>query len=238
MIQLLYRDDVVIVVDKPAGVASTPHPRRSTITIHDMLRSQIPDVACDETLPDGGAVHRLDTDTSGCLIIARTPAIYTALRAQFAQRCVKKIYTALVVGQPPLQGATDVPIDHAGSKRMRCGSDATQAAHTEWEVLTSYPMSSAGAGGLALLHIQISTGVRHQIRAHMAYLGYPLVGDRLYQNKQQRHCDRLGLSHHLLHASEITFTHPETGVCISCRAPLPAPFATVLKRLDEMKDHR
>jgi 23S rRNA pseudouridine1911/1915/1917 synthase len=148
----------------------------------------------------------------------------------------------VVIGHLPATGRCDTPIIHdpRSSKRMRCTrpGEGGQAAHTEWTVLHHYPISPLGTAGYTHIQVHITTGVRHQIRVHMAHLGYPLVGDPIYQSRRQRICDRLGVPHHLLHAADIGFVSPATGQKTTCVAPLPSHFLLVLKTLDETEKRR
>lgn len=226
----LYEDPAVLVIDKPCGLPSVRISKSRALTVADFLK------------PGCEPVHRLDNNTSGGLLIAKTPAAYNALRQQFDAATIYKEYLALVLGHPPLQGSCTVPIAHSAksSKRMRCAAadEKNQPAHTEWEVICLYPPSPIGPIGYTLLRIRISTGVRHQIRVHLSHMGHPLVGDTLYQSRSQRNCDLLHLPHHLLHAARIGFVSPATHKNVECNAPLPELFGCTLKSLDETQNRR
>lgn len=227
---IVYEDPDVVVINKPVGLASVSVSRGKLQSVTDFLR------------PGEALAHRLDNDTSGCLIIARTPAAHSALRRQFENASIYKEYLAVVLGPAPSHGHCDLPIIHApkSARRMHCApsGESGQPAHTEWEVIRHYPPSPIGPIGYAQLRIRISTGVRHQIRLHLSHLGHPLVGDRLYQSRSLRDCDGLGIPHHLLHASRISFISPATKQHITCVAPLSTPFQQALKTLDEYPKRR
>jgi 23S rRNA pseudouridine1911/1915/1917 synthase len=241
MIPILYEDNEMFIVNKPAGMPATRQ-KNGQLSIADMMTEQFPALSRIGSEQDAGLVHRLDNDTSGCLIIAKTPETYTALRHQFDANTIYKEYQALVVGHPATTGHSDDAIVHdpKSTKRMRCAhsSEMGQAAHTEWTVLHYYPISTEGPAGYAHLQIRITTGVRHQIRVHMAHLGYPLVGDRVYQSRIHRGHDKLGLLHHLLHASCVACTSPSSETEIRCVAPPSPPFSQTLKTLDEIEKRR
>lgn len=239
----LYEDPSALVVNKPAGIPSVgtrEYPERKDVA--HLLAQHDPALLNVGSPRDCGVVHRLDNDTSGCLIVARTQPAYEALRQQFSDGDIRKEYRAIVIGHPTPRGQIDTPIDHApqNRKRMRCAPAGTHGlpAHTEWEVLRLYPVSPLAPAGLALIQIRITTGVRHQIRVHMAQLSHPLAGDVVYQSRTQRNCDRLGAPHHLLHAHRIGFLSPATQQRVTCEAPLPPMFERILKTLDEMDKRR
>lgn len=241
-IPLLYEDESTRVFHKPAGMPSVRARHEKNMSVADILAEHDPESTHVGPTQDCGVVHRLDNDTSGCLIAARTQETYNALRQQFSDGSVEKEYWAIVIGQPTPHGQIDIPIcnDPKSHKRMRCAQTREDglAAHTEWMVLKSYFISPVAPAGVALVQLRITTGVRHQIRVHMAQLGHPLAGDVTYQSRSQRTCDRLNLPHHLLHARRISFLNPTTHQHITCEAPLPPLFKRTLKTLDEMKKRR
>lgn len=241
MLPILYEDNDMFIVSKPAGMPATRQ-KNGQLSVADMLVEQFPALAQVGSTQDAGLVHRLDNDTSGCLIVARTTTAFAALRQQFETNAIYKEYQALVVGHPTPAGYCDTSIIHdpKSTKRMRCAhaNETGQPAHTEWTVLHYYPISIIGPSGYAHAQIHITTGVRHQIRVHMAQIGYPLVGDRVYQSRGQRSCDKLDTPHHLLHAVCIACISPSTGKKIRCEAPLSPLFAQTLKTLDEIEKRR
>ncbi len=239
--QSLYEDSAVWVVNKPAGMPCT-RKKDGRWSVADVVTKLLPTLCGVGSAQDCGITHRLDNGTSGCLIVAKTPEAYAALRRQFEANTIYKGYQAVAIGHPPATGYCDAPIIHdpKSAKRMRCArtGETGQSAHTEWTVLRNYPISPLGPAGYVHMQIRITTGVRHQIRLHMAQLGHPLVGDTTYQSRTQRCCDRLGLLHPLLHAHRIEFLSPATRHRVTCEAPLLSDFAHILKTLDETKKRR
>jgi 23S rRNA pseudouridine1911/1915/1917 synthase len=170
---------------------------------------------------EGGLVHRLDTDTSGVIVAARTRDAWLALRHAFATRQVEKRYLALVAGHAPPRAEVSVPLAQAGP-RVRAADDdaAAQPAHTELERL-------ADGVDVSLVLAVSRTGRRHQIRAHLAWLGYPIVGDTLYGGPPAP----AGAPGHFLHAAALSLPHPTEGAALTLRAPLPPERARVLREL-------
>lgn len=200
-VRVIYEDSAVIAVDKPAGMPS--HPRRAGDlgTAANFLVARYPELAAVGRPLEAGLVHRLDNDTSGVLLAARTPAAHDDLRRQFSRGEVVKKYLALVRGEVVTAATIDAPIEHApGSRRrMRIAAPGTgRGAITRYVPLCQ-------AGGNTWIEVEMRTGVRHQIRVHLAAAGHPLVGDRLYD----RQTDASGAGYQL-RAISITFRHPTT----------------------------
>ncbi len=241
ILPILYDDSAVMIVNKPAGLATT-RVAGGQLSASDILTEQFPDLSNVGSAQDSGVVHRLDNDTSGCLVVAKTEIAYQDLRQQFDAATIYKEYVALVVGHPSQTGHCDLKIVHdpKSTRRMRIAhpGEEAQLAHTEWEVDHFFPISEIGPAGYALVRLRISTGVRHQIRIHMVSIGHPLVGDRMYQSGRQHSYDLLHSPHHLLHAVVVRFRSPATGQEVHCQAPLPSHFEQTLKTLDETQRHR
>ncbi len=232
-IGILHADPAVIVADKPAGMPSHPLKPGELGTAANALVGRFADLVTAGGSPrEGGLVHRLDTATSGCLIAARTPEALAALRAQFDAHTVEKTYLALVEGHVHSEGAIDAAIAHDESdpRRVRVSSDvAWGVEHRARPARTLYaPQERLGSAGTAftLLRVQIPTGVLHQIRAHLAHIGHPVVGDALYGGPAIA-----GLQRHFLHASAIAFDHPQSGQRLSFESPLPSELRDALARL-------
>jgi 23S rRNA pseudouridine1911/1915/1917 synthase len=217
-IKVVHVDDALIVVDKPAGIASVALRHTDLATVANFLLAHFPETAtASPSHLEAGLTHRLDTATSGLLLAARTPAMYTALRAQFHSHLPKKNYCALVVGELCTGGTISAPLAPGGKGRQRMRVDygsTGQAASTTYVPLEVLP-------GSTLVKITISTGVRHQIRAHLAALGYPIVGDTLYGNAKQT--VRLGL-----HATALALQHPLTQQTLRFTSPFPTDFLEIV----------
>jgi 23S rRNA pseudouridine1911/1915/1917 synthase len=220
-IRVLFADEALLILDKLAGIPSIALRHDETDTVPNFLLAHFPETATASPHPlEAGVVHRLDTSTSGLLIVARTSFAYTALRKAFQSHTVEKQYLALVEGQLHQKGQRESWLTPEGKrgKRMREGVPGEgQRACTIYAPLELFPQHT-------LLRLTIPTGVRHQIRVQLATLGHPIVGDVLYGSTERgtRLC---------LHATELTFTHPLTGKRVQFRSPLPEDFQAVQKRL-------
>jgi 23S rRNA pseudouridine1911/1915/1917 synthase len=217
----LHVDDARVFVDKPAGVPVHPLEPLETGTVANLLVARWPEVvSASEDPREAGLVHRLDVETSGVLLVARTREAWTALRAQFgAGGAARKLYLALVSGPLADDGEIDVPlVQHGDHVRPALSSDtAARPALSRFRVL-------ARSGLDALVEVQILTGVMHQVRAHLAGVGAPIVGDALYGGRSEP-----GLGRFFLHASSLSVTYPSP---IEVRSPLPADLAAVLANHD------
>lgn len=230
-LSVLYEDEHLAVINKPAGLVVHPGAGNATGTLVNALLSRYPelrDVMQDEENEEDddrvGIVHRLDKDTSGLLVVARTLDAHRALSAQFQERTVDKVYLALLERVPKtLQGVIDAPIGRDSRQRKRMTVQASgRPAKTSFEVL-----DVDFENGQALTKVTIFTGRTHQIRVHMAFIGCPIVGDGVYGYRK----GRTPLKRHFLHATHLAFTHPVTGVRLAFDAPLPPDLEEALKRL-------
>jgi len=208
-IRIVHADLHLVVADKPPGMPSHPLKPGETGTAANALVGRFPELARVGPAPrEGGLVHRLDTDTSGLLLAARTEAAHAMLRAQFSARKVEKGYLALVAGELHAGGEVDVPLAHDpdDARRVRPASDPGWAeTHRARPAVTRFvPLERRG--GLTLVEVEIATGVLHQIRAHLAFIGHPLAGDALYGGPELP-----GLTRHFLHASRLGLAHPDGG---------------------------
>jgi len=182
-------------------------------------------------VPRAGIVHRLDKDTSGCLVVAKNDETHLALSAQFAKRQVKKIYNAIVCGELAREsGEIRAAIARHPSHRKRMAAsddDSGRAAHTSYRVLERLNAAT-------LVEAQIHTGRTHQVRVHFQFLGHPLVGDETYgarQNARLKELTDYAVPRVMLHARELSFIHPRTQKEMSFEAPLPKDFREALKFL-------
>lgn len=227
-IRIVHADQHLIVADKPAGMPSHPLKPGETGTAANALVGRFPELATiGPQLREGGLVHRLDTDTSGLLLAARTLPAYAMLRAQFTARTVEKGYLALAAGEIHAGGEIALPLAHdpKDARRMMAISDPAYAeAHAARPAVTRFQPLERRAG-FTLLEIEIPTGVMHQIRAHLAFIGHPLLGDELYGGPQLE-----SLGRHFLHAARLAFAHPD-GSRAKYESALPADLAAALAQL-------
>jgi 23S rRNA pseudouridine1911/1915/1917 synthase len=231
---VLYEDGELLVIDKPAGIAVHPGAGVSRGTVVHGLLHQVSGLrgVGGELRP--GIVHRLDKDTSGCLVVAKTEQALRGLQAQFKSRQVEKRYRALVHGAPPDRGQIDAPLARHPVDRKRFSSrgGGGREALTRFAVLGRVPQA-------AWVEVELLTGRTHQIRAHFADHGWPLFCDRLYGGTR-REGPRAApavrraaavLGRQGLHAFRLAFDHPATGARVRCEAPLPADLRAALAEL-------
>jgi 23S rRNA pseudouridine1911/1915/1917 synthase len=218
-LNLVYEDDHLLVVDKPAGLLIHPAPGRRGPTLAEALSAR---AAGGDEPERAGIVHRLDRDTSGLLVVARSPQAHTALQRMLRKREITREYLALVSGQPDADSGT---IDAAlGRDRLRrtvvsTRTDRARTAVTHFRVVERLPRT-------ALLEVRLETGRTHQIRAHLAAIGHPVCGDPRYGGLA---CGRrLGLERQFLHAERLMFSHPITGELEVCESKPPVDLRRAL----------
>ncbi len=212
-----YADDDVLVVDKPAGVVVHPSHGHRSGTLAQALADQVTGGPDPER---AGIVHRLDQDTSGLLVVARTEAAHKALQAQLRERRIAREYLALVEGRPSARtGTIDAPLgrDRRVRTRISTDTDAPRAARTHFAIERALPATT-------LLRITLETGRTHQIRAHLDAIGHQVCGDPEYGTP-----GRFGLGRQFLHAARLVFSHPTTAVEIEAVSPLPSDLAAALE---------
>jgi 23S rRNA pseudouridine1911/1915/1917 synthase len=232
LVPIVYEDASVLVVDKPAGMAAHAFSGRDSRTLANVLAAQRPDVLkIGKSRWEPGLVHRLDRDTSGVVLIAKTQSAFEELVRQFRHREIKKKYLALVWGSAQTEGSIVYPIGHdpRDARRMRALVDTvgSKAKQKSWQALTHF-RKLREAGGVSLLEINMETGVTHQIRIHLAAIGHPIVGDLLYGGERLKSS---GLKRQFLHATRLEFFHPENRCRIKADSPLPVDLADVLTSL-------
>jgi 23S rRNA pseudouridine1911/1915/1917 synthase len=217
---LAHEDRHVLVVDKPAGLVVHPGAGNPDCTLQNALLALDPGLA---TLPRAGIVHRLDKDTSGLLIVARTLPAHTALVRMLGEREIHREYEAICRGVMTAGGTVDAPIDRHPTERVRMAvREGGREAVTHYRVIHRYRAHTH-------VRVQLETGRTHQIRVHLAHAGYPIIGDRVYGGrltlpKGAGEGLRLALREfprQALHAARLQFAHPVTGRPLECRAPLP-----------------
>jgi 23S rRNA pseudouridine1911/1915/1917 synthase len=224
-LSIVFEDRDLIVLDKPAGIVVHPSPGHASGTLVNALLAHCPDLTGVGGKLRPGIVHRLDKDTSGLLVVAKNDATYGNLQEQFKMRQVHKSYWALTEGiLSPSRGIIDLPIgrDTKNRKRMAVVPRGGRVARTEFEVTEYFERYS-------LVRARPVTGRTHQIRVHLASLGHPLVGDRVYGLRRQR----LLATRHFLHAGRLEFVMPSTGETATFESPLPRQLERVLQRLRE-----
>lgn len=227
LLDIIYEDDDLIVVNKVAGVVVHPgHGHRSGTLVNGLL-DRYPDLtamtqADADSTRRPGIVHRLDQDTSGLIVVARTPEALRHLRRQFKSRMVEKGYLALVEGHPKTtEGVIDVPLGRDPRQRQKF------APHQEGKSARTYFRVAKQFSQYTLLEINLETGRTHQIRVHLSWLKCPVVGDTVYGKKK----NRLGLARQFLHAWRLSFQHPRSGEVVHFEAPLPEDLQRVLDQL-------
>ncbi|MBI2309444.1 RluA family pseudouridine synthase [Candidatus Collierbacteria bacterium] len=229
-IKILFEDEYLMVIDKPSGVVVNRVETMEAKTVADWLENNFQNLRA-------GIVHRLDKETSGCLIIAKTPEAFTELQRQFKSREVKKEYLALVHGLvEPKEGTIKVPLVRSHHDRDRFTVSAGgRISETGYEVLRIFKGLAFVAKGqalseLSLLRVFPKTGRTHQIRVHFKYFGHPLVSDEKYGGKKapedRKWCPRI-----FLHAAKIEFCHPVKKNKVSVVCDLPADLNGVLRNL-------
>ena len=215
---ILFEDGDIIVVDKPAGMVVHPAPGHDSGTLVNALLAHCPGIAGVGSVERPGIVHRLDRETSGVMVVARTDRAYRRLREMFeSHREVVKTYLAVVHGTPqPRKGALETLIGRKpwDAKRMAVVERDGQRAVTRWEVLSRH-------NGLSLVEFTIETGRMHQIRVHAAHLGHPVVGDPLYGNAAADRRLANPPQRTLLHAVQLSFPHPVTGKTVTFASEPP-----------------
>jgi 23S rRNA pseudouridine1911/1915/1917 synthase len=219
---LVHVDEDVIVVDKPAGVVVHPGAGRTTGTLVQSLLGRFPDLAGTGSPDRPGIVHRLDKDTSGLLVVARSPVAYESLVAQLAARTVDRRYLALACGTIETDaGVVDAPVGRRSTDRTRRAVVAGgRAARTHYRVLTRYTEPAEAA----LVECRLETGRTHQVRVHLAAIGHPVVGDARYGGARPA----LPVDRPFLHAARLAFDHPTSGERCRFESPLPPDLEAAL----------
>jgi 23S rRNA pseudouridine1911/1915/1917 synthase len=216
--RIAYEDEHLLVVDKPAGVVVHPGQGHAQGTLVQALAGRVAG-GPDPARP--GVVHRLDRDTSGVLVLARSEAAHAALSALLRERRIVREYLALVEGRPPARtGTIEAPLgrDRRVRTRMSTDTDDPRPAVTHFETEGTFPEST-------LLRVRLETGRTHQIRAHLLAIGHPVVGDPEYGGSLRL----AGLGRQFLHSERIAFDHPLQRESVQVRAPLPEDLSEALR---------
>jgi 23S rRNA pseudouridine1911/1915/1917 synthase len=221
---LIYEDPWIVVVNKPPGLVVLPGVGNPSGTLLNALIHHFPDlngVNCDAP-PRGGIVHRLDKDTSGAIVVAKSKRSYEFLQKEFRYRRVRKLYLALVTGLiNESHGRIALPIGRhpIHRKRMTINTKRARPAETRWRVLGQIQ-------GHTLVEVGLKTGRTHQIRVHFSALGHPLVGDRVYGPRKNRQIQE---PRQMLHAGSLGFRHPWSGKSVEFSAPIPGDMLEMIK---------
>ena len=231
-IEILYEDEDLVVVNKPAGMVVHAGAGASSGTLVNALLHRLPKLSAVGGPLRPGIVHRLDRGTSGVLVVARHDEAHRQLAEQFRARRVEKTYLALIHGNPKQDAGTiGLPIARDLRRRTRMTTRRREGreARTDWRVL-------ARLDGLTLVEVRLHTGRTHQIRVHFSALGHPVVGDTLYGAPRQARASRQTLpplGRNFLHAARIRFVHPRRAGAVEVRAPLPPELRAYLEQLAE-----
>jgi 23S rRNA pseudouridine1911/1915/1917 synthase len=218
-LKIVHEDSDLIVIDKPAGLVVHPGAGQPDRTLLNALLAHAPRLA---GVPRAGIVHRLDKDTSGLLVVAKTVEAQAHLVKQLAERTMRRIYLAVVQGDPPASGTIDAPLGRDARSRVRMAvTHRGKPARTGFRVVERF-------GHAALIECRLETGRTHQIRVHLQHIRHPLVGDAVYR-RGTRH--GWSFPRQALHAAELTLTHPRTGKAMTWRAPLPRDMKRLLQQL-------
>ena len=235
-LDIVHEDDTVIIVNKPAGLVVHPGSGNWDGTLVNALLHHCSSL---EQLPRAGLVHRIDKDTSGLLLVAKTLHAHTQLVNQLQARQIKRHYLALVVGEVISGGEIDTPIGRHRHQRTKMAV----ATHGK-PAVTHYRIAHRFAN-YTLLNVSLETGRTHQIRVHMAHIGYPLVGDSLYNPRLQlpKRCPEAvkialqAFNRQALHAYELCFKHPESQQELQLQAPIPTDLSELLAVLSHSQQN-
>ena len=225
-LDIVYEDQALIVVNKPAGMVIHPAPGHQSGTLVNALLAHCPDLASDAGDARPGIVHRLDRDTSGLILVAKNEQIRRALQRQFQARQVHKVYVALLDGHlEAAHGRIEAPLGRDPRHRQRMAIvPGGREAITEYRLL-----ASLAGDDYSLVEAEPKTGRTHQIRVHFASIGHPVVGDTVYGRRRTP----LPVPRQFLHAQRLGFTHPLTGQTLEFETPLPDDLAAVLRLLEQ-----
>lgn len=229
-LDIIYEDQAIIVINKPAGLVVHPATGNPAHTLVNALLHHAPELA---TLPRAGIVHRLDKDTSGIMVVARSLTAHTQLVTQLQARTVQRLYVAIVRGVPISGGTVDAAIGRHPQRRTYMAVVTNgKPAISHYRVVERFRHHS-------LLHVTLETGRTHQIRVHMTHVGYPLIGDQQYGGRfmlppggtVQLNDTLRGFKRQALHAHRLTLAHPDSAVTMSWEAPLPEDIITLREAL-------
>ena len=218
-LKIVFEDAELIVIDKPAGLVVHPGAGQPDRTL---LNALLAHAAALAAVPRAGIVHRLDKDTSGLLVVAKTVSAQADLVKQLADRSMRRVYLAVVQGDPPASGMIDAPVGRDARARTRMAvTHRGKPARTSYRVLERY-------GRAALVECRLETGRTHQIRVHFQHVHHPLVGDETYR-RGTRH--GISFPRQALHATELSLVHPTTRKTMTWKSPLPRDMKRLVESL-------
>jgi 23S rRNA pseudouridine1911/1915/1917 synthase len=225
-LDILYEDDELIILNKPAGLVVHPAPGHPDGTLVNAILAHCPNLPGIGGVQRPGIVHRLDKDTTGAIAIAKTDLAYQHLQAQLQAKTARREYLGLIYGVPKTEtGTINLPIGRNPQDRKKMAilavEDGGRNAITHWQVKERF-------GNYTLIHFQLETGRTHQIRVHSAKMGHPIVGDPIYSSG---HSLGVNLPGQALHAWKLQLQHPISGDLVAVTAPLPRSLTTLLEVL-------
>ena len=222
-LDIVFEDADLIVINKPAGLVVHPGAGNPDGTLLNALLAHAPEL---RRVPRAGIVHRLDKDTTGLLVVAKNVTAQARLAEQLASRSVRRLYLALVQGDPPARGSIDAPVARDRNVRTRMAvARGGKEARTHFRVLERF---AGKDGSTALIECRLETGRTHQIRVHLQHIRHPLVGDTVYR-RGTRHA--VAFSRQALHAAELHLVHPRSGKPMRWSVDPPADMARLIARL-------
>ncbi len=227
-LDIVYEDSDLLVVNKPRGMVVHPAPGNEDNTLVNALLAHCQDLSGINGVLRPGIVHRIDKDTSGLLLVAKNDFAHVSLSAQLKEHSIHRVYSGIVVGEvPEPKGIVDCPLGrHPVDRKKRAVTEKnSKAAVTHYRVISRFK-------GYTLIEAKLETGRTHQIRVHMQYLGFPLLGDPLYGKGEK---NPWHLSGQALHAGELGFVHPRTNQYMEFKAPLPADMENILLDLEKTR---
>jgi 23S rRNA pseudouridine1911/1915/1917 synthase len=237
-ISILFEDDALLVINKPAGVVVNRAESVKFETIQDWAEPKL-GLTADKTVSWGdefasraGIAHRIDKETSGILLIGKNPEAFAHLQGQFKEKTIKKTYLALVHGVlVPKEGEVNAPIDRLPWNRQQFGivpggkeSVTKYSVHKSWTRVDGKKKEE-----ISLVELYPETGRTHQIRVHMKYINHPLIGDYLYAGRKTSRNDRAWAPRCMLHAWKISLTHPALGTSLAFEAPIPDDMSSIIQ---------